>query len=297
MAIHDKKTLLESFGIEQKEPSRFDPEKHNPEWGLEVDAELYDALISLNPCPVPVAGKLAMRVRFTLNKNGDEEHARRVEKYERDLVDYEERGRLGWKPSPPTRHYFDALSSRDDHDGSFLDPEVNCSDPVLAQYMREGGWVLTGHGNCKTKIPVLHLGGFGLNDWGASTLCGRHGRPSYLASYAGDEDQIEPYKVCSHCRRVAEARFKRKTKKRVPKGPTPAQLKARADAQLKARAELEAKQGAKWAAWKQDRIDRRLNNCRNMRAIAERHYTEKADGSRDRFLEELVQYITTGEMP
>tara|TARA_Y100001937_G_scaffold118361_1_gene172655 strand:- start:291 stop:767 length:477 start_codon:yes stop_codon:yes gene_type:complete len=158
--------------------------------------------------------------------------------------------------------------------------------------MREGGWVVAGYGNSKTRIEVLHLGGAALDDSSAPTLCGRFGRASYPASFAGYEDRIEPYKVCSHCRRVAEARFKRKTKKRAPKGP-----KGPTPAQLRARAEEEARLDALWAKQKQERIDRRLNNCQNMRAIAERHYTEKADGSRDRFLDELVRYIETGDMP
>ena len=287
-----KKTLREYLGIVERVPSRFDPDRHDPEWSSDMDLQIYKELTSLNPCPIPVAGKLAMRVRFTLSTNGDEEHARRVEEYERDLLHWDSRGPLAMKPSPPVREHCEWFSCHEYWDGAPFPPHVKCSDPVLEQYMREGGWVVAGYGNSKTRIEVLHLGGPALDDSSVPTLCGRHGRASYPASYAGYEDHLEPYKVCSHCRRVAEARFKRKTKKRSPKGP-----KGPTPAQLRARAEEEARLEALLAKHEQERIDRVVNNCQNMRAIAERHYTEKADGSRDRFLDELVRYIETGDMP
>lgn len=295
---------LEAFGLEEQVPSRFNPEKHNPLWGEEIkEAELFHSFMRMNPCPIPVNGKLAATVRFSVESNGDEEYARSVESSRRlHERDYERRVNFRTKASdtkedrerilkelwqefePPKRDQSTKL-----YDGSVWNfdlslKEANISDPVLKQFLQEGGFVCSGIVRSRTAIPTLHLGGFSDDEVELKSLCGRDSTNSVQAAYSGQPEEVGTYKVCPDCRRIAEARFKRKHTKRKPKepeGPTPEELQQAEE---------------RWERRKKDDIEFGFQLAETTIERVNRYYKEAYKGARKDFIKELVRSNTGHEM-
>lgn len=254
------KKLLDAFGIEKPIPhtgsSRLDPNKHNPLWGQEIaklDDYLY--LIELDPCPLPVNGKLATTVRFSVESDGEAEclkrevenkqtHERRYQRERAmairatdspaDIARKSAELKKEYVPQPRQKYEWVTLNENQFSLGQDWIHKVKISCPVLKQFIEEGGFIgvserlRLGPADFSTdgKCPTVHLSG----DYAStSSLCGRghgsgHGLHQALgAAYAGQPEEVGTYKVCSSCRRIAEARPKRKVVRRKPKpkGPKP----------------------------------------------------------------------------
>ena len=276
MAEVDK--LLEAFGIEKREkhvPSRFDPTKHNPLWGEDVHHQCdFDYLTQLNPCPIPVNGKLATTVRFSVEDDGEAAWLR-WEQLSKEQAEHLPMYTYEPQPRPKTKNISVDYGEQD------MD-EVNISCPVLQQFIDEGGQISAADSR---KRKTIHLG---CNAGGISSLCGAGVRRSLWAAYSGQPDEVGTYQVCSVCRRIAEARFKRKVAKRKPRGPkppTPEEI-ARTEQRRKKAAEREEY----WR--KEDEIVNRKFVDKHL-AIIERHYPKVDEATREAAIADLMQLWAT----
>lgn len=281
----DADEVLELFGIQKPEkhvPSRFDPTKHNPLWGDEVYHEGdYEALVGMNPCPIPVNGKLATTVRFSVEDDGEAEWMRdeqnRKEKAERiPLAGYPYRP----QPRPKTKPI---LVHREYGEMG----EVNTSCHVLQQFMDEGGQISEGDSRRNTKQKTIHLG---CNVFRITSLCGAGVGGTLWAAYSGQPDEVGTYQVCSVCRRIAEARFKRKVTKRKPKPRGPKPLTPE---------EIERREQLRIEGERVQEEYRRLNEIENRRLankcldIIEKHYPKVDEATREAAIVDLLQLWST----
>ena len=297
--------LFDAFGIEKPEkhvPSRFDPTKHNPLWGEELHyPEDFTSLMKMNPCPIPVNGKLATTVRLSVESDGEAEwleaKAGREDCFQKDLAQ-----RITFHDSPSDiarkraelretfrETYRPALRSKTKwielYEG--LEKGVNLSCPVLQQFIDEGGYI----GRSHTKIPRIHLSS---SHYPRSSLCGANDpslAKSIEAAFSGQPEEVGTYQVCSVCRRIAEARFKRKVTKRKPKprGPKPPTPE-----------EIARKERLKIEDERRQEEYRKVNEIENRKLankhldIIEKHYPKVDEATREAAIADLMKLWNTG---
>ena len=229
---------------------------HDPLWGEGVhrlDDFLY--LTSLDPCPIPVSGKMATAVSFTVTDAwAAARYASDLECFARDTMPSVRNS----DHAPHTEWNVDVLNG-------ITDGTVRASCPVLEEYIRAGGSF--GAGNSRIGYRgVIHLSGTEDSDW-MNSLCGAspgydcsgHGFSKGLTEHlwARPESAAEPivYKVCSNCRRTAEARKKREYRKPDPKikaAKLLAEEQKRAAEIQKMRAAAEAREAAREAKYQKE---------------------------------------------
>tara|TARA_R100000152_G_C6743653_1_gene167359 strand:- start:196 stop:1101 length:906 start_codon:yes stop_codon:yes gene_type:complete len=281
--------LLDSFGIEVPEvpekyvPSRFDPDKHNPLWGEEVYHQYdFDHLVQLNPCPIPVNGKLATTVRFSVDDDGEAEWLR-TEQYSKERAERYPSAGYPYRPQPRPKTK-PVLSDREYGEMG----EVNISCQVLQQFMDEGGQISEGDSRRNTKQKTIHLG---CNVFDQPTsLCGAGVSRTLRAAYSGQPDEVGTYQVCSVCRRIAEARFKRKVTKRKPKPRSPKPLTPE---------EIERREQLRIEDERRKEEYRRVSEIENRRLanecldIIEKHYPKVDEAIREAAITDLMQLWNT----
>lgn len=266
--------------------------EHNPFWGDEFsNIEHYLYLTSLDPCPVPVVGKLATTVTFTIGEDHPEwalnpHHTRCVGRVGDDLS-----GELIRKPG----WGIEVLESIEDS-------IVSVSCPVLEQFVRAGGRLGVGQSR-GWGLGAIHLSGSpdpdnldslcgaspGSGDWMSSTLTG--GLSGYVSA-AGEQHDPYVYKVCSNCRRIAEARMKRKRKKPDPKVKA-AKLLAE---QERVEAEREKRWAAEDAKRKAERDARNEQRIDGLMAVIKPHLHQPPDsGTIEGLRADLMHWYTGGE--
>lgn len=318
--------VLDAFGIEKHVPSRFDPDKHNPLWAEDIDKqEDVDALMSLNPCPIPVNGKMATTVRFSLESDGEEDLVKQ-QKFRQECIESAlyRQSRMSWtesdfedcrarleKEHPPAEkgqyrsiHFRYCWGKNEDGDDIWLGckhflKEVHISCPVLEQYIEEGGGIGVGEHRYNTKVKTIHLTSGGCELW--SSLCGNGsgGFENDLnmiidAAYQGQPEEVGTYKVCPHCRRIAEARFKRKRTKRKPVGPKPpTQEEIEREEQLKRESEERIER------WRKEREIEDRKYANKHLDVIEMHYPRADKATREAALVSLLKFwqddMTGGE--
>ena len=282
--------LLEAFGIEVPEvpekhvPSRFDPNKHNPLWGEEVHHQYdFDHFVQLNPCPIPVNGKLATTVRFSVDDDGEADWLKN-EQYSKEQAERVPSAGYPYRPQPRPKAK-PLLSCRDYGE---MD-EVNISCQVLQQFMDEGGQISEGDSRRNTKQKTIHLGG-NVFPSRPTSLCGAGVGTTIWAAYSGQPDEVGTYQVCSVCRRIAEARFKRKVTKRKPKPRGPKPLTPE---------EIERREQLRIEDERRREEYRRVNEIENRRLanehldIIEKHYPKVDEAIREAAITDLMQLWNT----
>lgn len=276
--------LFDAFGIEKPEkhvPSRFDPTKHNPLWGDEVyHDEDYEALIGMNPCPIPVNGKLATTVRFSVEGDGEAEWLR-TEQYSKERAERYPSAGYPYRPQPRPKTKPILV---DPYDGEM--DEVFTSCQVLQQFMDEGGQISIGS---TRKRKIIHLG---CNVFESLTsLCGAGVSGALWAAYSGQPDEVGTYQVCSVCRRIAEARFKRKATKRKPKPRGPKPLTPE---QIARREQLRIEGERLQEKWRKEReIEDRKYAGKHL-DIIEKHYPKVDEATREAALVSLLKFWGDG---
>ena len=282
----DANEVLELFGIQKPEkhvPSRFDPDKHNPLWGDEVYHEGdYESLVEMNPCPIPVNGKLATTVRFSVEDDGEADWMR-SEQYRKERAELNSTAAFPYKPEPRPKSKWVML----DRDYGEMD-EVNTSCQVLQQFIDEDGQISLGNSRTNTKQRTIHLG---CNVLRITALCGANVVGSVQVAYSGQPDEVGTYKVCSVCRRIAEARFKRKVTKRKPKprGPkplTPEEIARREQLRIE-----DERRREEYRRVSEIENRRMANECLD---IIEKHYPKVDEATREAAITDLMQLWSTG---
>ena len=272
--------FFESFGIKKQTLSRFDPNKHNPLWGEEVYHQYdFDYFVQLNPCPIPVNGKLATTVRLSVDDDGEAEWLRN-EQYSKEHAERVPTAGYLYRPQPRPK-VKSIISARD---GSEMD-EVNISCQVLQQFMDEGGQISMGD---TRKRKIIHLGCSVFEE--PTSVCGAGVSRTLWAAYSGQPDEVGTYQVCSVCRRIAEARFKRKVTKRKPKPRSPKPLTPE---------EIERREQLRIEDERRREEYRRVNEIENRRLanelldVLEKHYPKVDETTRGAAITDLMQLLNT----
>ena len=114
---------------------------------------------------------------------------------------------------------------------------------------------------------------------------------SIEAAFSGQPEEVGTYQVCSVCRRIAEARFKRKVTKRKPKprGPKPPTPE-----------EIARKERLKIEDERRQEEYRKVNEIENRKLankhldIIEKHYPKVDEATREAAIADLMKLWNTG---
>jgi hypothetical protein len=262
----------------------------NPLWGEEVHRlDDFLHLTSLDPCPIPVAGKLATTVTFTVSEDHPERRCSPHSTLTFGRVGDDLGGDLISKPG----WSIEVMQSIEDS-------AVRVSCPVLEQFVRAGGVIGAATRARGWSLGKIHLSGSacwedvnslcgasaGYSDWMSSTP--RNGLSRNVRA-AGEEHDPYVYKVCSTCRRIAEARMKRKCRKPDPEIKA-AKLRAEVE---RVQAEREKRWEAEDAKRKAERDARNEQRINGLMAVIEPHLRQPpASGTREDLRADLMRWYT-----